>query len=139
MTEHINAAKNMIKDADAKVESQYTKYKQKFNEAISIAKSYKAKYEETVNHYIETKADLLGVRTSEITNRLQENYSLADVDTVCESLLEEPAQFSNTLFKGLNNGAKMKINESLDVTEKPKKSEADDIFDGLLELAGLKK
>ena len=136
LTEKLDAMQKDLTDTEAKLNEQKVQSKAKLTEAVAIAKSYKANYESVMSHYIESKASMLGVRITDITSRLNENYSCKDVDAVCEELLEAPQHFSNSLFSEIKNGASIKINESA----APKKANDGgyDIDDDLLELAGLK-
>jgi hypothetical protein len=81
---------------------------------------------------------MLGVRTTDITSRLAESYTLDDIDQVCEDLLD----MGRPAF-GLGLGKpKVKINESKSVTKNVNKSldpnNGYEIDDDLLILAGLK-
>ena len=136
LTEKLDAMQKDLTDTEAKLNEQKVQSKAKLTEAVAIAKSYKANYESVMSHYIESKASMLGVRITDITSRLNENYSCKDVDAVCEELLEAPQHFSNSLFSEIKNGASIKINESA----APKKANDGgyDIDDDLLELAGLR-
>ena len=78
---------------------------------------------------------MLGVRTTDITSRLAESYTLDDIDQVCEDLLD----MGRPAF-GLGLGKpKVKINESKVNTKKPADpNNGYEIDDDLLILAGLK-
>ena len=77
---------------------------------------------------------MLGVRPSEITSRLNENYTLADVDAVCDQILDSTVNFSRLPFGGRST-VSARISESV---LRQKNCEEDDLSD-LYELAGLKK
>lgn len=136
LTEKLDAMQKDLTASETKLTEQSAQYKGKLTEAIDLAKGYRAKCEKAYNHYIEAKASMLGVRTTDITSRLNENYSLDDVDAVCEELLEAPNHFSSSLFEDFNRGAKVKFQESKKSVKAP--DEGYDIDDELLELAGLK-
>ena len=99
------------------IEGRSNDYRTKMNESIKVAKAYKSKCDELTEAYISFRADLLGVRASDITSRLEENATIERIDEVCETLLTEnvgsPAIFGST--------KKVKINKS--VEEKSKKSD----------------
>ena len=96
------------------------------------ANAYKQKYLSVVEHYIASKAKMLGVTARDVKSRLNEGYTLDDVDHVCDILLTEgkPA-FGFT--RGSTSAANMKVHESFG-----KGSDNLDDFADLLELAGLK-
>ena len=78
---------------------------------------------------------MLSVRPSEITSRLNENYTLADVDAVCGQILESAIPFSRLPFGGRTKTS-ARISESV---SKPTASYEEDDLSDLYELAGLKK
>ena len=120
---------------EKELNEQIVEYRQKLRSRTELAKSYKAKYEQVLESYVASKADMLGVRPTDITSRLAEGYSIADVDQVCDALLTESVSWTNLPFGGMSRGtAKMTTNESFQV----KGDKEDDDLSDLLELAGLK-
>lgn len=96
------------------------------------ANAYKQKYLSVVEHYIASKAKMLGVTARDVKSRLNEGYTLDDVDHVCDILLTEgKPTFGFT--RGSTSAANMKVHESFG-----KGSDNLDDFADLLELAGLK-
>jgi len=75
---------------------------------------------------------MLGVKPAMITNSLKENYSIKDIDDVCEELFESNMRLSSLPFS-FGNTPRVKINES-----KQNNVQDDDDLSDLLELAGLK-
>ena len=149
LTESTNAQANEIKklkenliskqeeltNSENRLIDQRKRDKEKLTEAINVAKAYKDNYDKAIDHYIESKASMLGVKAADIVSKLHENYTCDDIDNVCDELLEAPQHFSNALFSDIKNGAKIAIRESVE----PKHSkEEDDDFADLLKLAGLK-
>ena len=123
---------------EAKLEGQAKAYTEKLQERTNLAKAYKARFIETLTRYVESKASMLGVQPSEITSRLNENYTLADVDAVCDQILDSTVNFGRLPFGGRTKTS-ARIAESV---SKPIRKEPEygyDIDDSLLELAGLKK
>ena len=95
LVEELNQLKN--KPQDDKLEESYktqlsenTKLVEKLKNDVTktrnIAEGYKNLANKVISRYIELKAKNLGIKTSEITERLSNNYTLDDVDRVCESL-----------------------------------------------------
>lgn len=137
LTEKLDEMQAELTKAEDELRESKSQSRKKLAEAVEIAKAYQERYDRLMEHYVESKASLLGVRTNDIKAKLKENYSESDVDDVCEELLEAPQYFSNSLFSGIRNGSSVKINESAE----PKKkdfSEGYDIDEDLLRLAGLK-
>ena len=144
LTESADASKRTITDLREKlsaVQSEAETTEQGLREQLETsraaaqknakaANAYKQKYNTVIEHYIASKATMLGVNARDITNKLQEGFTLADIDRVCESLLDA-GRPAFGLGMRPQTKTKVKINESV-------KHDDDDGFDDLLILAGLK-
>jgi len=138
LTEEVSILTKKSETLEAKLEGQTKVYTEKLQERTDLAKAYKTRYIETLNRYVKSKADMLGVAPSEITSRLNESYTLKDVDAVCDQILESTVNFSRLPFGGRAK-ASARIAESI---SKPTVKDTEygyEIDDDLLELAGLKK
>ena len=135
LTEEVSRLTERSKALEAKLEGQTKQYNEKLNERTNLAKTYKARYIETLTRYIESKAKMLGVAPSEITSRLNESYTLRDVDAVCDQILDSTVPFSRLPFSGRTK-ASARIAES--VSKKTTDYDDDDLS-SLYELAGLNK
>ena len=135
LTEEVSRLTKKSETLEAKLEGQTKVYTEKLQERTNLAKTYKARFIETLTKYVESKANMLGVAPSEITSRLNESYTLKDVDAVCEQILDSAANFSRLPF-GVRTKTSARISES--VNRPVNKYEEDDLSD-LYELAGLKK
>ena len=142
LTEQVTTLTKHSKTLEAKLEGQTKVYTEKLEERTKLAKSYKARFIETLNRYVESKASMLGVQPSEITSRLNENYTLADVDAVCDQILESTVGFSRLPFGGRTKTS-ARISESVSksaiANSRIDPDVGYEIDDSLLELAGLKK
>lgn len=109
----------------------------KISKATHLAEQYKKLTRESVSRYIKTKATMLGVNPNEIRNRLSENYTLDEIDAICDDLQDYNVNVSKLPFSfGKGNKGKVKVTESKDpLTNVVDKS--DDIDDNLLRLAKL--
>ena len=136
LNEEVSKLTKKSEALEAKLEGQTKQYTKKLQERTDLAKAYKARFLETLNKYVASKAHMLGVRPSEITSRLNENYTLADVDAVCDQILDSTVNFSRLPFGGRTK-ASARISESI-ATKKVSNSYEYDVDDSLLELAGLK-
>ena len=58
----------------------------KIAQANTLTEKYKSIAKTAVDRYISLQAKRLGVSVEEIRNRLNENYSFNDIDSVCETL-----------------------------------------------------
>jgi hypothetical protein len=135
LTEKIDVMQKEFDEEKASLSEQLATAKQKANDSISVARQYKAKLEETLNKYIDSKAEMLGVRASDIKSRLSEKYSIKEIDSLCDEMLNESVGFSRLPF-GMSG---IKITEAKAPTQVATKSQEDEIADWVLEGAGLKK
>lgn len=125
----LEGALNKAEETNKKLQEQMEQNKK----VLNVAKSYKAKYLESLEKYIISKSKMLALRPSELKNRLPENYSIEDIDKVCNEILSESINISRLPFAhGTKN--KVTIKEAKSVISK----EGYEIDDSLLELAGLK-
>lgn len=139
LTEQVQSLKDENAALQASKQAITERYNQKLTERTNLAKAYKAKVLEVLNGYIKSKADMLGVSTTEITSRLSENYSLVEVDKVCNQILESSVNLNRLPF-GMRTSARISESVSRTALNNTKQSAefGYDIDDSLLELAGLK-
>ena len=141
LTESVNANKAQVAKLTEQLDEaneNIASYKKLADARTNIAKKYKAKCSAILTKYIESKADMLGVKASEITNRLSESYTLEDIDKVYDSLLNKSVTINRLPF-----GVKgMKIEQPLTESRREAYSyDPDNGYepdDSLYELAGLK-
>ena len=138
LTEQVAKLTKNSEALEAKLAGQTKQYNAVLQERTQVAKKYKTYFIETLTKYVESKASMLGVQPSEITSRLNESYTLKDVDAVCEEILESTVNFSRLPFSGRSK-ASVRINESASRNVKKTPEFGYEIDDDLLELAGLKK
>ena len=135
LTEKLVAVQTEAENTEEAFKTKLEESRKVAQKNANVAKVYKSKYEAVLERYISSKANMLGVRTTDITSRLAESYTLDDIDQVCEDLLN----VGRPAF-GLGLGKpKVKINESKVNTNKSTDSNNGyEIDDDLLILAGLK-
>ena len=134
LNEEVSRLTKQSKTLEAKLEGQTKIYTEKLQERTNLAKSYKVRFIETLTKYVESKASMLGVKPSEITSRLNESYTLADVDAVCDQIMNTTMNFSRLPFS-VGQRTSARISEAV---SKQTRYEEDDLSD-LYELAGLKR
>jgi chromosome segregation ATPase len=135
LTEKLVAVQTEAEKSETALKTKLEESRQIAQKNAKVAKNYKSKYDAVLERYIASKANMLGVRATDITSRLAESYTLDDIDQVCEDLLD----MGRPAF-GLGLGKpKVKINESKVNTKKPADpNNGYEIDDDLLILAGLK-
>ena len=136
LNEEVSRLTKKSNTLEAKLEGQTKVYNEKLQERTNLAKTYKARFIETLTKYVESKAKLLGVAPSEITSRLNESYTLKDVDAVCDQILDSAVNFSRLPFGGR---AKTSARIAESVSRPRTNSYDEDDLTDLYELAGLKK
>jgi chromosome segregation ATPase len=116
---------------------KYSQYAEKLNKEKSITEKYKKIAKRAIEKYIGIQALRLGVSSSDITNRLSENYSFDDIDKVCENLKNYNINMSKLPFSTSNSiVSKVKLTESKN--DLPiQKGYDDEVDDGLLALANI--
>ena len=134
--------KESLESVKTNSNKKLTEAKETVNKAKKLIEKYKGLAHDTANRYIERRALALGINKNEILNRLNESYSLDDVDNVCEDLKDYSLNISRLPFAFDKPGsARVRVRE--DHSKDPLKdidSEYDDTVDDyLLDLAGLKK
>ena len=142
LNEEVNQLTKKSKTLEAKLEGQTKVYTEKLEERTKLAKSYKARFIEAMTRYVESKASMLSVQPSEITSHLNENYTLADVDAVCDQILDSTVGFSRLPFGGrTKTSARIaeSVSRSAVANSRIDPEYGYDIDDSLLELAGLKR
>ena len=134
LQERLITVQNEAEATEQELREQVEAARKNAREATTVAKAYKQKYVAVVEHYIASKATMLGVSTRDITSKLHEGYTLEDVDKVCETLLNA-GRPAFGLGIGAQGTPKVKLQES---TARKQYAGGYDIDDDLLELAGLK-
>ena len=137
LTEKLQTMQKDFTESKTKLEEQVAQSNKKLSERTELAKKYKASYLNVIEHYVVSKAKMLGVKPVEITSKLNESYTIEDIDNVCDQILTESVGINRLPF-GNNRKATVKINESKQ-SSKAVSSNPDDSFDldSLIEFAGL--
>lgn len=123
------------------LEIKTKEYSQKVAKANKLVEQYKAVANKAVDRYIESRARILGVSTTEIKNRLSESYSFEEIDDVCDNLRDYQLNISKLPFRAVREPLK----ENVTITATPSKNESilpangfdDDVDEQLKTLAGL--
>lgn len=110
-------------------------YKKKVAEAQSLAEKYKKIAKSAVDKYIESQARMVGVSTSDIKGRLDENYSFKDIDRVCEDLQQYKVNISKLPFNLATS--KVKLKESKEAILPTDVNQDDELDEQLKRLANL--
>lgn len=129
--EEVASLNNKLADIKKNYEVKLQESNSKFTKATKLIEKYKNYVEATVDRYIESKALVLGITPNEIKNRLNESYTLSDVDRICDDLQDYNLRISKLPFN-VSKGTKVSITEN----KKPQVSNPDneDDLSGLVNL-----
>lgn len=129
--EEVDGLNSKITDIKKDYEVKLQESNSKFTKATKLIEKYKNYVEATVDRYIESKALVLGITPNEIKNRLNESYTLDDVDRICDDLQDYNLRISKLPFN-VSKGTKVSITEN----KKPQPSNPinDDDLSGLVNL-----
>ena len=134
-SEKVNSLTNELMELkqDSKVKNK--QYLEKLTRSNNTIQAYKKIANEATEKYIECKATQLGVTTSEIKSKLNENYSFNEIDTVCESLRNYKRNISKLPFN-ISNVSNIGLNENLSSNRVTKQNinPDDEIDDSLFDL-----
>lgn len=143
LTEDLAAAKKEADDKIAALNESLEKKEKEKDEAIAketaLKESYKKLANKAVGKYIESKANILGVSSKDITRKLGKTYTLDDVDQVCEDLKAYQLNVSKLPFS-LDRKVGIKVNEGVNrapIAKAANKNLDDDVDDDLIRLANL--
>lgn len=134
LSDKVESLQEQLTEKDEQTNAQISKYRKALQEKVNIANDYKAKAEQVLTEYINYRANMLGVRPSEITNRLDENYSISDINNVCDEILTDGAR--RPVF-GMNTQPRIKVTEQAQKHAPNTLESGYEVDDSLLELAGL--
>ncbi len=133
LKESLDNKSKKFEELKESTDKQIAQYSKKLSEAIEAEKKANAKLQLVLKKYIESKATMLGVRPSVITEKLDKKYSLNDIDAVCDEILTESTRFNAGNFGRIP----LTSNESRKSPKKKAQDDYSDIDPLLLELAGL--
>lgn len=134
--EQIKALESQVRDLKADSDLKESLSEKKITKAKSLIRDYKHLATSTMTRYIESKASMIGVTPNEIKNKLDERYTVDDVDKICESLTSYRVNLSR-LPIDVSNNVKVKVKESVNEALSIKSPYDDTIDDDLIALAKL--
>lgn len=136
----LNNSKSEIEGKFKQLQEKLESSQKQVEKQNSLVEQYKDFAYQAANRYIESKADMYGIKVSDMKSMLpKDGFTMEDVDRICDSL-QEGFKSVNKLPFNLNNGKVKKVvmTESKNDNLKLPTNSGDDIDDSLLMLAGLK-
>ena len=86
-------------------------YSTKLSKSKQLVEKYKGYVNGVVDRYVESKAVMLGISVNEIKNRLNESYTLDDIDKICDDLQQYNLRISKLPFD-IKKGTRISVKES---------------------------
>lgn len=130
----ISNLNDQISDLKSNIDLKESMSNKKLEKAKALIKNYKLLANNTMTRYIESKANMIGVTPNEIKNRLDESYTVDDVDKICDSLTTYKVNLSK-LPINISNNVKMRVKESANESLSIKSPYDDSIDEELIALA----
>lgn len=115
-----------------------TEYNNKLAQSNKLVEQYRKTAKTAVSKYIESQALMLGVSSNEIKNKLPENYSFDDIDSICENLKSFNLKVSNLPVNLQQNKIKKVVVTESKQSMVPHRND-DEVDESLLRLANLIK
>ena len=137
LKENYNKEKESLQESLADMKKtlsiKSTEYSTKLDKANKLVEKYKNTTAKVINRYIESKSTLLGIDKNEIINKLPNNYSFDDIDTICEDISEVNLKVNSLPFN-LSKISKAEVKESKEPIL-PSTGLDDNVDESLLKLA----
>ena len=134
----INALNESLSNEKAQSQAKEKELNENLDKSRKLVEKYKKFSNSIAERYIEVRAKNIGVSKNEVLNKLSSNYSLDEVDKVCEDLKAYKIQVSKLPF-ALDNKSVVKISESKHIGITNNVVNDDDYVDpSLIKLAGIK-
>lgn len=133
--EQLKALNESIETLKSDSESKDRELNAKLDKETRLKESYKKLANKAVNRYIESKATMLGVKSSEIIGKLSDNYNFDDIDRVCEELQSYELNMNKLPFS-VDRQVKVRVNKSINESL-PSVEDDNDVDESLLRLAKL--
>lgn len=131
----IKALNESIETLKSDSESKDKELHNKLDRETRLKESYKKLANKAVSHYIESKAIMLGVKSSEIMGKLPDDYTIEDIDRICEDLQSYELNMNKLPFS-VDRQVKVRVNKSINESL-PTEEEDNDVDDSLYRLAKL--
>lgn len=132
LEEQLTSLKGEVSELKSDSAIKHKEYQGKLQSANKLIEGYKKIASNAVNRYIDSQAHILGVSVKDIKSKLNEKYTIEDVDQVCEDLREYRLNLSALPFS-VDSKKRVKITESKESPLVP--SPYDDTVDpGLFDL-----
>ena len=137
--DEIKALMEKLESAKTKANNDILAEKKNSQKFRKMAEDYKKLAHDVANKYIESKATMLGISANEIKNKLNESYTIEEVNAICEELQNYSLNINKLPFvtSGKNTGAKIRVTEGNKDPFGLNQGIDDEVDADLINLAGL--
>lgn len=136
LNETVNKLKEELNSMSKDNAQQIETLKNKLKVSNQLNEKYKKATQYTLNRYIESKATMLGISANEIKNKLNETYTMEDIDNICEDLKTYHLNMSKLPFDLKDKRVKITESKESEFVKSSVQND-DDIDEELLNIAGL--
>ena len=133
--ETISQLNESIETLKAESTSREEEFSKELAKETRLKEGYRKLAQTAVNHYIESKAVMLGVRVDEIKGKLPADYTIDDIDTICENLQSYQVNMNKLPFN-VDKKVKVQVKKSTNESLSPDPEMSDDVDESLYRLAG---
>lgn len=134
-TKEIERLNRLVESTKSDARLAQSTLKKRLEKSDSLVESYRKLADDMSKKYIASKANMLGVSENAILNRLDEHYTLDDIDEACETLKTETLNISRLPFN-VSNAQGMKVRKSTNESiTREFSTDGDDVDDSLLMMA----
>lgn len=133
----VNSLTEQLETIKKDSEIKHSEYSNKLSKSNQLVEKYRNIAKNAVDKYIQLKAQMIGVSSNEIKNKLSENYTFSDIDLICEDLKSYQINISKLPVGITKQSIK---NSGIKVTKPTSHNpeyDADIVDKQLLQLAGL--
>lgn len=133
----INELTDELKAVRDEATTSNKELKESLNKSTILVNKYKSLANKTISQYIDFRAKILGVSPNEIKNKLDESYSLKDVDEICEGIQSYTLNVSKLPFN-VDRKVNVRVsNSQKDTLANIAVNDDDSIDESLLKIAKL--
>ena len=141
LLEERNKLEESLRSLSKDNEISKKQYVEKLQKSNKLVEKYKSVAKKAVDKYIDSQANILGVKSDEIKNRLPESYSFEDIDAACKDVKQYRVSVGKLPFVTTLNENKENVRMSAKASKNDPLANLsgldDEVDSQLLQLAGI--
>ena len=132
----VEGLKKELISADKESKIKQKQYSDNLEKQNKLIENYKRIAKASVDRYIQSQANKLGISPNEIKSKLNESYTFDDIDKACDDIQEYNLGLNSLSFGSpFQSKTKIKFNESVNTTLPTNDNDDDSVDQELLSLA----